>query len=53
MALPEKCTSSMVNSLARLVEIDERDDLEVFVKNNLYVESKIHWHGKQPDALSS
>ena len=29
-----------------LIEIDEGDDLEVFVKNDLPVESTIHWHGK-------
>jgi FtsP/CotA-like multicopper oxidase with cupredoxin domain len=28
-----------------LIEIDEGDDLEVFVKNELSVESTIHWHG--------
>jgi len=36
-----------------LIEIDEGDDLEVFVKNDLPVESTIHWHGKQLDVLSS
>merc|ERR1711964_579987 len=28
-----------------LIEIDEGDELEVFVKNDLPVESTIHWHG--------
>lgn len=35
------------------IEIYEGDDLEVFVKNDLFVESTIHWHGKQLDVLSS
>jgi len=29
-----------------LIEIDEGDELEVFVKNDLPVESTIHWHGQ-------
>ncbi|KAK0615537.1 Laccase abr2 [Lasiodiplodia hormozganensis] len=28
-----------------LIEVDEGDELEVFVKNNLAVEMAIHWHG--------
>jgi len=28
-----------------LIEVDEGDELEVFVKNALPVESTIHWHG--------
>lgn len=30
------------------IEVDEGDDLEVFVKNNLNVETTIHWHGSSP-----
>jgi FtsP/CotA-like multicopper oxidase with cupredoxin domain len=29
-----------------LIEADEGDDVEVFVKNDLPVETTIHWHGK-------
>lgn len=29
-----------------LIEVDEGDELEVFVKNNLAVEMAIHWHGR-------
>jgi len=29
-----------------LIVADEGDDLEVFVQNNLTVETTIHWHGK-------
>jgi FtsP/CotA-like multicopper oxidase with cupredoxin domain len=29
-----------------LIEIDEGDELEVFVKNELPVDSTIHWHGE-------
>lgn len=29
-----------------LIEVDEGDELEVFVKNNLIVETTIHWHGQ-------
>lgn len=28
-----------------LIEAEEGDDLEVFVKNDLTVETTIHWHG--------
>ncbi|KAH7009045.1 multicopper oxidase-domain-containing protein [Macrophomina phaseolina] len=28
-----------------LIEVDEGDDLEVFVQNDLAVETTIHWHG--------
>ncbi|KAI9680058.1 MAG: hypothetical protein M1817_005074 [Caeruleum heppii] len=28
-----------------LIEVDEGDDLEIFVKNDLAVETSIHWHG--------
>jgi len=28
-----------------LIEADEGDELEIFVKNELPVESTIHWHG--------
>lgn len=31
-----------------LIEVEEGDDLEVFVKNNLNVETTIHWHGSSP-----
>ena len=30
----------------RLVEADEGDDLEIFVKNELTVETTVHWHGQ-------
>lgn len=36
-----------------LIEINEGDDLEVVVKNDLSVESTIHWHGRQPNVVSS
>lgn len=29
-----------------LIEVDEGDDIEVFVTNELPVETTIHWHGK-------
>lgn len=29
-----------------LIEADEGDDLEIFVKNDLPVDTTIHWHGK-------
>lgn len=35
-----------------LIDVNEGDDLEVFVKNDLPVENTIHWHGKYPDVLS-
>ncbi|KAJ5318538.1 CAZyme family AA1 [Penicillium atrosanguineum] len=28
-----------------LIEADEGDDLEVFVRNNLHVDTSLHWHG--------
>lgn len=28
-----------------MIDVNEGDDLEVFVKNELPVESTIHWHG--------
>lgn len=28
-----------------LIEVEEGDDLEVFVNNQLSVETTIHWHG--------
>jgi len=31
---------------APLIDINEGDDLEVFVQNDLAVASTIHWHGK-------
>lgn len=31
-----------------LIEVDEGDDLEVFVQNDLAVETTIHWHGRYP-----
>ena len=35
-----------------LIEADEGDDLEVFVKNELSVETTIHWHGKHHEDIS-
>lgn len=35
------------------IEIDEGDELEVFVKNELAVESTIHWHGEEPEVQRS
>lgn len=29
-----------------LIEADEGDDLEIFVQNDLPVETTIHWHGR-------
>lgn len=31
-----------------LIEVEEGDDLEIFVKNDLTVETTIHWHGMSP-----
>lgn len=28
------------------IEVDEGDDVEVFVQNDLSVETTLHWHGK-------
>jgi FtsP/CotA-like multicopper oxidase with cupredoxin domain len=28
-----------------LVDVDEGDDVEIFVQNDLSVETTIHWHG--------
>lgn len=33
---------------APLIEVDEGDDIEVFVKNDLLVDTTIHWHGECP-----
>ncbi len=33
---------------AHLIDINEGDDLEVFVQNDLPVASTIHWHGEYP-----
>lgn len=35
-----------------LIEADEGDNLEIFVKNDLPVENTIHWHGEQRAHLS-
>jgi FtsP/CotA-like multicopper oxidase with cupredoxin domain len=29
-----------------LIEVEEGDDVEVFVQNDLPVENTIHWHGR-------
>jgi len=31
-----------------LIDVDEGDDLDIFVQNDLDVEATIHWHGKPP-----
>lgn len=31
-----------------LIDVDEGDDLDIFVQNDLDVEATIHWHGKSP-----
>ncbi len=29
-----------------LVDVDEGDDIEIFVRNDLNVETTMHWHGE-------
>jgi len=36
-----------------LIEVDEGDDLEVFVRNDLSVNMTLHWHGQYPLQLFS
>jgi FtsP/CotA-like multicopper oxidase with cupredoxin domain len=36
-----------------LIEADEGDDVEIFVQNNLPVDTAIHWHGKTSCTLQS
>jgi FtsP/CotA-like multicopper oxidase with cupredoxin domain len=31
-----------------IIEVDEGDDLEVFVKNDLPVDITLRWHGERP-----
>jgi Multicopper oxidase len=48
MASPAMSISSTINDQqpGPLIEVDEGDDIEVFVRNDLPVKTTIHWHGK-------